>query len=256
MKARLVTSCIGAIVLILLLVVLLRVCQEVLPVFCMPVDVRVLLTASPAIIPSSSPLRVRVLQELAEHSHEVAGSGNDHRAIIFLKKGNAGHESGSIRGSGILVEVQIGGGFLLKQSLGNSEISSVGLDDVDGDGLMDAWWCDSGDNRIVILWGNRSALDGKQSLSGFHARRSAFLDLDNDGQLDLVYETQRRGDSYDPGKLSYYGVRLSRLHGSRVRLNGSRVNGSRVRLTHYTLPRPARGAGWASRPTGTTGGGA
>jgi hypothetical protein len=37
---------------------------------------------------------------------------------------------------------------------GNSEIGSVGFDDVDGDGHADVWHCDSGDSYIAVFWGD------------------------------------------------------------------------------------------------------
>ncbi|MCB9770430.1 MAG: VCBS repeat-containing protein [Candidatus Omnitrophica bacterium] len=78
-------------------------------------------------------------------------------------------------------------GLLGWESFGYSGVTSVGLDDVNGDGFVDAWIADPADGALQVYYGKRRSFYWFRStllLGGL--RQICFIDLDEDGDLDLV----------------------------------------------------------------------
>jgi hypothetical protein len=69
--------------------------------------------------------------------------------------------------------------------------TSIGFDDIDGDGILDAWWCDPDDNQMEALWGNEQGkFASEQVISiGDYEVQGAFFDVDEDGDFDIVLKT-------------------------------------------------------------------
>jgi hypothetical protein len=75
------------------------------------------------------------------------------------------------------------------QSVGLSGIMSVGFDDVDGDGALDAWFYDAGDQYLDVLWGDGEGnLVGQERFTSLYASACSFYDFDGDGTPDIVCE--------------------------------------------------------------------
>ncbi|MCB9768168.1 MAG: VCBS repeat-containing protein [Candidatus Omnitrophica bacterium] len=66
--------------------------------------------------------------------------------------------------------------------------TSVGFDDIDGDGHEDGWCGDPGDARVRIFWGTGDGrFPQRQNLSlSDYCEGHAFKDMDGDGDLDLL----------------------------------------------------------------------
>jgi hypothetical protein len=97
------------------------------------------------------------------------------------------------RGLGLAIKTTRGLGTRMHGDyIGHSGIPSVGFDDIDGDGSLDAWFCDNGDDYTGILWGDgKGGFRGKQQFHcdrpGIpHFVRAAFRDINGDGRLDLI----------------------------------------------------------------------
>jgi len=83
-----------------------------------------------------------------------------------------------------------------RQRLLFDTVISIGFNDVDGDGRVDAWYSLAGKRQTLVAWGDgQGRFTGKQILrheSPGGAATSddpvAFVDLDKDGKLDLVFQ--------------------------------------------------------------------
>ncbi len=64
---------------------------------------------------------------------------------------------------------------------------SAGADDIDADGFIDPWISDPADGTLWILFGDvENKFKKKQRILGGWVARGAFLDMDEDGDLDFV----------------------------------------------------------------------
>jgi hypothetical protein len=100
-----------------------------------------------------------------------------------------------------------------------SRVTSLGFDDVDGDGVVDAWCCDPGDDNVSILWGDETGCFSTRqmvSLDGIYAQ-GGFFDVDGNGNLDYVLREvsydERCGMTTSPQPRSpsdYYWIRLEK----------------------------------------------
>ncbi len=96
----------------------------------------------------------------------------------------------------------------------NKDLAGVGFDDVNGDGVMDAWWMDRSRRFVSVLWGDEERVYYGSQLFDFYdtvmPEWAAFYDVDSDGQLDILMAGQgteeRRPDPDAPW--SMYWVRL------------------------------------------------
>lgn len=68
---------------------------------------------------------------------------------------------------------------------GNASNASVGITDVDMDGYLDAWRCDTGDQYVQVFYGNGQGRFTTQVFP-LDVEISAFCDIENDGQPDIV----------------------------------------------------------------------
>lgn len=70
--------------------------------------------------------------------------------------------------------------------------TSLGFDDVDGDGCTDAWYCDPGDMVMVVYWGNNEMTQYRRQGVGAvpYTAKGAFFDVDGDGDLDVVLKVE------------------------------------------------------------------
>ncbi|MFW6303711.1 MAG: FG-GAP repeat domain-containing protein [Candidatus Sumerlaeota bacterium] len=97
----------------------------------------------------------------------------------------------------------------------NKRIASVGFDDVNGDGHIDAWWMDASKRYIGVLWGAEDkTYYGCQTFNVYDyvmPESATFIDMDGDGQLDILIEgqgiTEKHNDPETPWTL--YWLRLS-----------------------------------------------
>jgi len=101
-----------------------------------------------------------------------------------------------INGDSVLDEIRHGYDFRISgsepfrirdPSVQPSYGTSVGFDDVDGDGFTDAWCCDPADGVVRVLYGDANGgFSVAQSIVGFGYFEGAFNDVDGDGDLDIV----------------------------------------------------------------------
>jgi hypothetical protein len=117
----------------------------------------------------------------------------------------------------------------------NKDLASVGFDDVNGDGLMDAWYMDRSQRFVTVFWGTGGGKDAKKrsffsnlvmpdytglmngsQLFDFYdvmmPEWATFYDVDSDGQMDILMAGQatdeKRPDPDAPWSL--YWVRLKK----------------------------------------------
>lgn len=64
--------------------------------------------------------------------------------------------------------------------------TSVGFDDIDGDGFVDAWCGDPGDACVRIWWGDRYGKFKKKQWLITGGENYAFWDMNDDGVLDIL----------------------------------------------------------------------
>ncbi len=108
-----------------------------------------------------------------------------------------------INGDSILDEIQSGfhlhisGSepfFVRDPSVQPSGDTSAGFDDLDGDGITDAWCCDPADAVVRIVYGDANGgFSVAQSIDGFGEFERGFFDFDGDGDLDIVLREFRFG---------------------------------------------------------------
>ena len=101
-----------------------------------------------------------------------------------------------INGDSVLDEIRHGYDFRISgsepfrirdPSVQPSYGTSNGFDDVDGDGITDAWCCDPADGVVRVLYGDANGgFSVAQSIVGFGYFEGAFFDVDGDGDLDIV----------------------------------------------------------------------
>jgi len=133
-----------------------------------------------------------IIQQLKSHSQEEIVDSNQYSVPVFRY---------DVDGDGQIDRITSHDVRLTRRqytyNIRGSNIRSVGFDDVDGDGYIDAWWFDPGDWYIAILWNKKGSgkFSGLQSFGinnpGESESMAAFLDLDGDGQLDIVYMDDR-----------------------------------------------------------------
>lgn len=101
----------------------------------------------------------------------------------------------------------------LRLAHGFSELKAIGLDDVDGDGAMDAWWADPGDHLFHVGWGDaQHHIPSSQSfvLTNYDVAGAAFFDVDGDGRKDYVYLEEKQADSLPtPPQRRIFWIKLS-----------------------------------------------
>ncbi|MFW5870413.1 MAG: FG-GAP repeat domain-containing protein [Candidatus Sumerlaeota bacterium] len=102
----------------------------------------------------------------------------------------------------------------------NKRLASVGFDDVNDDGHMDAWWLDASKREVGILWGAEDKLYYGSQMFNFYdyvmPESATFIDMDGDGQLDILMEGQGVSERYSDPEAAWtlYWVRLSQPEGS------------------------------------------
>jgi hypothetical protein len=90
--------------------------------------------------------------------------------------------------------------------------TSVGFDDVDGDGFLDAWCCDPADSVFRVFYGNgRGKFRKKQQILGVWGyAKGAFFDVDDDGDLDVVFKIDHKVFVRDPNRATeYFWIQLA-----------------------------------------------
>jgi len=116
------------------------------------------------------------------------------------------------------------GYFTINQMLGNSDSYSVSLADLDGDGDVDAFIANIGQNKVWLNDGMGVFTDSGQNLGSSNSYGAALADLDGDGDIDAfvvingankVWLNDGAGNFTDSGQnlgsLTSYGVSLADL---------------------------------------------
>jgi hypothetical protein len=153
--------------------------------------------AKPIELPSS---KIGEIDKVIEAHSTRRWDAETERDCVFYKQ--------DINGDGVLDVVEAvtgrfktnvsfeGGGFRESSTWGISGPSSVGFDDVDRDGSVDAWCCDRGDATMRIFWGNGKGRFWRFQRQGAwlpYNSKAAFYDLDGDGKLDIVVKSLPKG---------------------------------------------------------------
>lgn len=131
-----------------------------------------------------------VIDQLIEkHSSQTNADGKADYVVSYQDDVNCDGTPDTIVGTGDRLTIVVSDKGENCIGRGYSDITSVGFDDVDGDGRRDAWCCDSADGFIEIFWGNgKGDFTTRQTLrTGSHfGIQTAFYDMNGDGILDLV----------------------------------------------------------------------
>ncbi len=128
-----------------------------------------------------------------------------------------------INGDSVLDEIQSGFRFHISgsdpffvhdPSVQPSGDTSAGFDDIDGDGIIDAWCCDPADDVVRVLYGPvEKGFIAAQDLPGSGEFEGAFFDVDGDGDLDIVLRYFRYGpdEKHIPAG-DYFWIELDPIH--------------------------------------------
>lgn len=91
--------------------------------------------------------------------------------------------------------------YLDKNSYLNSNITSIGMNDLNNDGYLDIWFNDSGDNELNIYYGDgKGNIKDKQEIVIPRIEKNSFYDVDNDGILDIIYT--------DNKEMNYFWIKV------------------------------------------------
>jgi VCBS repeat protein len=89
--------------------------------------------------------------------------------------------------------------------------TSVGFDDVDADGALDAWCCDPGDGLMRVFYGDgKGRFREKQwILDVWGGATGSFFDVDGDGDLDVVMKVDHKALRDEPDRpTDYFWIQL------------------------------------------------
>ena len=158
----------------------------------LPEDVRIRLKSSGILLPSN-PNISEIKNAIAFNSKEKSGTA--YRTIEATGDFDGDGKDDTISGTDFRFIINLSqNGRKYIHSTWSGE-SSVGIHDIDNDSHPDAWCYDGGDNVIFIIWGDgKGYFSGKQILAGLpNDQKCSFFDVDNDGDLDLVFQQDDNG---------------------------------------------------------------
>lgn len=155
---------------------------------------------------------------IEEHSREIgpvkAGDGTTFQDFV----GSVEHEC-DVDGDDVEDSIRLDSGHDLsifsskrgkEWSAGISDFpsggTSVGFDDIDADGALDAWCCDPGDGLMRVFYGDgKGRFRKKQRILGvWGGAKGAFFDVDEDGDLDIVMKVDHEAFQYEPDRPTDY----------------------------------------------------
>lgn len=159
--------------------------------------------AAPQPLPAAHPALLAIQEQIRKHSRPARDAGSEAHDWAVNAATTASSTADWINSKGEAHLARTNATWQLQH--GFSDLVAIGLDDLDGDGALDAWWCDPGDKVCAVQWGTLLGhFSGIQSfpLPDATIDGGAFSDVDGDRHPDFVYR------EYD----QYFWIKMMPVH--------------------------------------------